>query len=235
MHLCPTPPGEIARAPRPFSAALSELVQIGMSVARLVGCTAEAETALVRQDAAAMMAGDVSPMATSLAEAIAADQATALAAQARQAALARTEAVAASFAQVSRAIRRTILLAERMDRAWAAPTSPDIRHAMVRGQIARGVTDAIADAGRRAQYLTEALAERLDSLDTLDDVTSRPAGDIVREICRDLGLDPARMPPPAPGGSISEAALAKMETRGSALHKLPTGCNPPARASPASA
>ena len=141
------------------------------------------------------------PLANSLAEAVEADQASAAAHEARQTVVARSQAIAAAFAQTARAIRRTIHLAERIDRAWAHPSHagdshPDTREAMARRQITRAVTEAIHRdaAGQRA----EDLIDRLDSLDTLDDVTSRPAEDIVHDICRDLGLDVARMPPPTP-------------------------------------
>jgi hypothetical protein len=66
---------------------------------------------------------------------------------------------------------------------------------MAKRQIARGVADAIAGAadGARAEELTESLAERLEALDTLDEIGSRPAEEIIRDICRDLGVDPARI------------------------------------------
>ena len=186
---------QTAQAPGPFRAALAELVQIGISVARMVGSAAEAETALAEAASTANVADGVSPVATSLAEAIAADQAAAAAGEARRAVVTRAETVAAAFNQTARAIRRTILLAERLDRAWALPVAD--RHAMAQRQIVRAVSGAIASdsGGDDAERLTDALTEPLDSLDTLDDVTSRPAEDIIRDICRDLGLDPARMPP----------------------------------------
>ena len=81
--------------------------------------------------------------------------------------------------------------------------------------------------------LIEALADRLDAPDTLDDVATRPAEDIIRDICRDLGLDPARMPPATPRGSpVPDTAPAPMtpaRRHGAAAtaHRAP-----PARASP---
>ena len=205
-------------APEPFRVALAELVQIGMSVARMVGRAAEAETALAEAASTATVADGVPPLATSLAEAIEADQAAAAAGEARRAVITRTETVAAAFAQTARAIRRTILLAERLDRVWARPIAADDRHAMAHRQIARAVNDPIA---RKAEGDR---AERLDCLDTLDDVTSRPAEDIIRNICRDLGLDPARMPPNPEGQSA-----ASRPPRPYPDPPIPT---PPARASP---
>ncbi len=48
--------------------------------------------------------------------------------------------------------------------------------------------------GFRAERLTEALADRLESLDVETELADRPAEEIIREICRDRGLDPKRMP-----------------------------------------
>jgi len=101
------------------------------------------------------------------------------------------------------------LLAERLDRGWARRGVADDRIAMARRQIARGVEDAIertAD-GERAERLTEALADRLESLDVETELADRPAEEIIREICRDLGLDPNRMAvPPPPRGAVCDAA-----------------------------
>ena len=233
----PSPrPNDDARAPEPFRAALAELVQIGMSVARLVGHAAEAEIALAEAASTATVADGVPPLATSLAEAIEADHATAAAAEARRAVITRAQTVAAAFAQTARAIRRTVLLAGRLDRCWARPVGADDRHAMARRQITRAVSEAIARqaGGDHAERLAENLSERLDSLDTLDDVTSRPAEDIIRDICRDLGLDPARMPPistgqNAPASSPHSTAEPPSTTRG---HSPPASLTARARASP---
>jgi hypothetical protein len=191
------PTDETSQAPVLFREALVELVQIGMRVARMVGRAADAEAAL----ADAAMADGVLPVATSLAEAIAADEAACAAGEARQAGAARTEIVAAAFAQVSRAIRRTILLAERMDRGWARPVRADDRQAMARRQIVRAMGDAIA---------RDPDAEEAERLDTLDDIGGRTAEDIIREICRDLKVDPAFVP------SEVAARLAEWERSGRA-------------------
>jgi hypothetical protein len=193
-------PHETANAPEAFRNALAELVQIGMTVARMVGRIAEAETALAEAASQFGAAEGVSALADSLAEAIEADRAAAAAAEARHAVAARTDAVAGAFARVSRAIRLTVLLAERLDRSWARRGLADDRLAMARRQIARGVEDAIERSaeGERAERLTEALTDRLESLDVETEIGNRPAEEIIREICRDLGLDPKRMPRRAP-------------------------------------
>ncbi|WP_158742902.1 hypothetical protein [Acidisphaera sp. L21] len=194
-----------------------------MSVARMIGRAAEAETALIE----ALVADGVAPVATSLAEAIEADRVAVAAGEARRDAVGRTEIVAAAFAQVSRAIRRTVLLAERLDRGWARPGGADDRHAMARRQIARAVSDAIArDAdAERAERLTGALRERLDSLDTLDDIGNRPAEEIIREICRDLGVDPGQLDATVaspPGDANVRAPGAERRARGSPPRERPS-------------
>ena len=182
-------------APPHFRDALAELVQIGLKVARMVGHSADAETDLAEAAAQASAAEGASALATSLAEAIEADRAAAAAAEMRQTVVARTNAVANAYARTSRAIRLTILLAERLDRGWARGGTSDDRHTMAKRQIARSVKDAIARQaeGERADYLTSALTERLETLDTEDALSDRPAEEIIALICRDLGLDPARM------------------------------------------
>ena len=182
-------------APPQFRDALAELVQVGLKVARMVGHSADAETALAEAAAQAIAAEDAPALATSLAEAIEADRAAAAAAEMRQTVTARTNAVAAAYARISRAIRLTILLAERLDRGWARGGTSDDRHTMAKRQIARSVKDAIAreTEGERADHLTSALTERLETLDTEHEFANRSAEEIIAMICRDLGLDPARM------------------------------------------
>ena len=189
-------------APPQFRDALAELVQIGLKVARMVGHNADAETQLAEAAAQAGAAEGASALATSLAEAIEADRAAAAAAETRQTVVTRTTAVANAYARASRAIRLTILLAERLDRGWARRGTADDRHTMAKRQIARGVKDAIAREaeGERADDLTGALAERMEALDTEGAFDGCSAEEIIALICRDLGLDPARMTvrPPVP-------------------------------------
>jgi hypothetical protein len=203
-------PEEAAKAPPEFRAALTELVQIGLRVARMVGLVADAETAQAEAAAQARVDDGAPAMAGSLAEAIEADRAAAAAAEMRQTVVARAEAVSDAFARVARSLRLTVLLAERLDRGWAKGRVADDRQAMARRQIARGVTEAIAREaeGERAARLTGALTERLEALDTEAELGNRPAEEIIAEICRDLGLDPARMTvrPPLPAAArVAEA------------------------------
>ncbi len=223
-------------APDAFRDALAELVGIGMSVARMVGRAAETETTLAESAAGAIAAEGMSPMPTSLAEAIDADRAAAAAGEARQTVVARTQAVAGAFAEVSRAVRRTVLLAERIDRGWAQRPLADDQHAMAKRQIERGVRDAIereAD-GSRAEHLNEVLAERLERPETLDEIGLRSADDIIRTICSELKLGLAKVAPdeagkelPLPlreGAGGRGATAAKLD---SVLEKLTDPCHGP--------
>ena len=192
-------PDETARAPEAFRSALAELVQIGMSVARMVGQVAEAETAWAGLVVRACAADGAQPVAESYAEAIEADRVAEGAAQSRRIMVPRAETVARMFGRVSRSVRMTVLLAERLDRGWARPgrerALADDRDAMARRQIARGVAEAIAREadGERAERLSESLADRMETLDVEAALGNRPVEEIITEICRDIGLDAARM------------------------------------------
>ncbi len=192
MNQTPPRPNETTKAPPAFRDALAELVEMGLRVARMVTQVADAETASAKAAAqAGAAAAGASAMPTSLAEAMEADRALVAAAEARHSVVARAEAVAAAFARVSRSIRLTVLLAERLDRGWAQGGGQDDRHGKAVRQIARGAEDA---AGREAEGEPAArLTERLEALDTEAGVGDRPTEAIIAEICRYLGLDPVRM------------------------------------------
>ena len=217
---------QAAPAPQGFRDALAELVQIGLKVARMVGHSADAETDLAEAAAQASATEDASALATSLAEAIEADRAAAAAAEMRQTVTARTTAVAIAYARTSRAIRLTILLAERLDRGWARRSAADDRQTMAKRQIARGIQDAIAreTEGERADDLISALAERLETLDTEHEFPNRTAEEIIALICRDLGLDPARMtlrsplPRPINATHANNAPPLKMRAQSRSVH-----------------
>ena len=202
------------QAPEGFRSALAELVGIGMSVARLVGRMAEAEVAAV-EAAAQSVPFENRPIAGTLAEAIEEDRALAAVAEAQGAAVPRTETVVRAFARVSRSIRMTVLLAERLDRGWAQRGRADDREAMARRQVEHAVSEAIAaDAGpdaSRAERLGEALAERLERAEMEEDLADRPAEEIVDRICRDLGVNRLRQtvePPELPDSEALRAAVA---------------------------
>jgi hypothetical protein len=208
-------PEPTATAPQELRDALAELTQIGLRVARMIGQVADAETALAESASQAGAAEGASALANSLAEAIEADRAAAAAAEMRHTVVARAQTVAAAFARVSRAIRLTVMLAERLDRGWARGGVPDDRHAMTRRQIARG----IADATRR-----ETEDERPEALDTEAGIGDRPTPEIIAEICRSLGLDPARMTLRSPlPNAISQAEANWATGAKPSPHRRPDG------------
>ncbi len=100
---------------------------------------------------------------------------------------------AVAFDRVARAVRRTVRLKQWLDqpvpsRADAADGGSRVA---ARAQIIRAVEDKIdraADA-REAELLHAELLERLDGPDIDDDIGRRPTGEIIADICRDLGVD----------------------------------------------
>ena len=94
---------------------------------------------------------------------------------------------AAPFERIVRTVRRTILLAQRLE---AGPTRTQ-RRTEARQRILREVEDSILNqsAGTQARALQAELRERLDAPDLEDAIGNRPIGEIICEIRRDLGLD----------------------------------------------
>ena len=95
---------------------------------------------------------------------------------------------AAAIDDLSRTVRRTVMLAQRV--ADPAPTAAQ-RRAADRRRILRDVEDAIHRSERKGadkEFLTAELHERLDAPDLLEDVGNRPMGEIIADICRDLGV-----------------------------------------------
>ena len=106
-----------------------------------------------------------------------------------------------AFDRIARAVRRSILLARSLAHpVQPAPAQDPARHrAATRRQIIREVEDTIQRTGKGtragrddehdgAGTLQAELHDRLDAPDLDDDIGTRPAADIISEICRDLGL-----------------------------------------------
>lgn len=185
-----SPHPDTTLAPDAYRDGLAELFAIGLTVARMVGETAQAEiekaviAAKVRKQADARHLNEALEMDKVLADAGTPEMA-----------IQRTEAVAAAYNQVARAVRRTALLAERFERGWATRPVADDSHAMAKRQILRGVAEAIetTEPRERADRLSEALAERMDSPEMAEEIGNRPAEEIIAAVCRDLGVDVGRM------------------------------------------
>ena len=97
-----------------------------------------------------------------------------------------------AYDRITRSMRRSILLAQKLDEP-AVAQSVGYRQA-ARGRIIRAVEDAIQrDAdGDAAEALQAELLERLDGPELEEAIADRPVDEIIAEICRDLGL--AAMP-----------------------------------------
>ncbi len=96
-----------------------------------------------------------------------------------------------AFDRVARAMRRTIMLADKITEDAKARANGTARHrAAGRKQIIREVEDVIQREakGDRGDGLLAELAERLEQADLDDDIDTRPIDDIITDLCRDLGL-----------------------------------------------
>ncbi len=107
--------------------------------------------------------------------------------------------IALAYDRITRAVRRTILLARKLTEPAPAPDTAAAqaaaRHRVAsRKRIIREVEDAIGRATQgsathtRAETLHAELLDRLDGPDLDEDIGHRPAADIVADICRDLGI-----------------------------------------------
>lgn len=99
----------------------------------------------------------------------------------------------AAFERAARVVRRTVLLAERLDQVGR---SPGLRRTAARKRVIRAVEDAIgrqAADDAKAEGLHREFQERLDAPE-LDEALAAQA---VPEIMHDLGLDTVPGAPPA--------------------------------------
>ena len=133
--------------------------------------------------------------------------------------------LAAAFDQVARAVRRCIALARSLD---AAPPNPARHRTAARKRILREVEDSIqrtapthGEGPDSADGLTAELRDRLDAPDLDADISSRPVADVIKDICRDLGLGAA--PGTRPFKRRTPADLARLHARAAA----PTRANHP--------
>ena len=101
--------------------------------------------------------------------------------------------VTVAFDRITRTIRRTIVLAHKLNEPTkpTADRDPAQHRSAARRRIIRGVEDMIQQEfdGTDAEALRSELVERLDSPDLDDDIENRPIADIIKDICHDLGLD----------------------------------------------
>ena len=96
-----------------------------------------------------------------------------------------TPEATASFDRIARAVRRTVLLARKLDELPPRPTRTEARR-----EIIRRVEDRIQRRDNpEADQLRAEFAERLDAPDLQADLRRRPLDAIIDDICRDLGLE----------------------------------------------
>jgi hypothetical protein len=139
--------------------------------------------------------------------------------------------LATAFDQVTRGVRRAILLAQHLDtpRKQAA-----VNRTLTRKKIIRRVEDDIggmAVSPEHAESLREALRERMDEPDLDDDIANRPVGEILDEIIRDLGMaDDCGMNLWLPRGPAELAALRTLAAKPTPPEKpAPPGPTAPPR------
>ncbi len=101
----------------------------------------------------------------------------------------RIDAAGQTFERVSRAVRRTVALVQRIEAGWPRCGGSDDRRSMERRQIARGVGERIARHadGEAAERLFDDLDERLDAMAFAGDL-EQPVDVVIDAICRALGL-----------------------------------------------
>ena len=146
----------------------------------------------IEQAAAEVVAGwlpAAGPFPGALGDAVAAGQGVDAVTEAMAGGVPRMEVLARALDRVSRSVRRCVALKRRLAAGWPRAGADD-RAAMVRRQVARGVTDAIRcrAEGEAAERLFDELAERLDEPELEAELSALPVAEVVRRVCRDLGL-----------------------------------------------
>ena len=122
------------------------------------------------------------------------------------------------FDRIARAVRRSIALARTLNQPAAPARTPAQDRAAARRRILRQVEDTIhrtptPDTGT-AEALNAELRDRLDAPDLDDDLATRPVADIIKDICRDLGL--SSMPGATPWKRRTPADIAQLSARAAA-------------------
>ena len=173
-------------------AMLTELADLGMRAARVVVRMMEIEQAAA--DIVAAWLPEPGRPVTSLSEAQAAGLGVDTVTTAMAEAVPRIETLARALDRLSRAVRRSVALMRRMQAGWPRAASDD-RAAMLRRQVGRSVAAVIRREaeGEAAERLFDDLAERLDDPAFTDEVLVLPPEEVVRRVCRDLGLATASL------------------------------------------
>ena len=169
--------------------ALSELVAIGLRGARVLVRLMEVEQMTVDAMAVDLPRPGVEPESASAAHA--AGVCLDGMAEWLTRAVPRAEALARALDRVSRSVRRSVALLKRMRAGWPRAGRADDQPAMVRRQVTRGVAEVIgrvSESDDTAERLFDDLAERLEEPGFEQEMHDLPVAEVVRRICRDLGL-----------------------------------------------
>ena len=138
-----------------------------------------------------------------------------------------------AFDRVSRSVRRSILLARKL-----AEPRREIDRVAARKRIIRAVEDTIqrdddADRMDDSGTLHGELLDRLDTPDLEDEIGTRPIGEIITDIIRDLGLaalpgtHPWKRRTPADIALLCRRAAKRVPAAGSAVTTPPRPEAPP--------
>ncbi len=96
-----------------------------------------------------------------------------------------------AYERVTRALRRNITLAQKLHEPPKAPSAPQHRdRTAARKRIIRDVEDTIQRTTKdaEAERLHAEFLDRLDGPDLDDDIDHLPIDEIIKDICRDLGI-----------------------------------------------
>ncbi len=127
--------------------------------------------------------------------------------------------IAADFDRVASAVRRCILLAQNLDQPVQPAHGPAQYRTAARKRILRAVEDAIQRPADNPdcddpETLHAELLDRMDAPDLDDEIADRPVPDIIKDICRDLGL--AALPGTRPWKRRTPADIAGLHARAAA-------------------
>jgi hypothetical protein len=100
--------------------------------------------------------------------------------------------VSDAYERLTRSIRRSMMMYQKLSEPQKAP--PAYNRVAARKKIIRDVEDAInrKATGDHAETLRVELVERLERPEFDDELANRTVGEIVTEICRDLGISDLR-------------------------------------------
>ena len=207
------------RTPDPASAAIvAELLQLGMTVARVAARLAEVEnTALdALADATAAATHALATPPSSLGDALRAGRDADASEAARDAAIARVALITDCFDKAARAVRRTVALQNRL--ATGRPFTPAVHDRPAHDRPAHDHPGRSPTGSRPADA---APAERADRPEHGDEIGAKPDEEVLRDIRRDLAEASAitsltrpagragshNLPPPTPGLAVLPAGV----------------------------